>query len=50
MWCEFCEAFVSKNEAVVDIADVADEPVVVGKKLIEGDGPDLFTDGDNHQT
>ena len=50
IWCKFCEAFVSKNETVVDVADVADEQVVVGKKLIEGDGPDLFTDGDNHQT
>ena len=48
--CKFCEAFGSKNETVVDVADVADEQVVVGKKLIEGDGPDLFTDGDNHQT
>ena len=50
IWGKFDEAFVSKDETVVDIADVADEQVMVGKKLVEGNGPDLFTDGNHHQT
>ena len=50
IWCKCSEAFVTKDETVVDISDVTDEKVVVGEKLIEGNGPNLFTDGDDHQT
>ena len=50
VWCEFSEAFLSEDETIVDVSDMADEQVVVGKKLMEGDGPNLFTDGDDHQT
>ena len=31
---------VTKNQAVVNVADMSDEEVMVGEKLVESDGPD----------
>ena len=41
---------VTKHQAVVDVADMSDEEVMVGEKLVESDGPDLFADRYHHQT
>jgi len=43
------EARVAKDESVVHIADVFDEEMMVGKELVEVDGPNLSTDGNNHE-
>ena len=42
IWSKVSEAFVSKDEAIVDVADVTDEQMVVGKELMECNGPDLL--------
>ena len=49
IWCQCSEAFVSKYEAIVNISDVSNEQMMVGEKLMEGNGPNLFTDGDYHK-
>ena len=49
IWSKVSEAFVSEDETIVDITYVTNEQMVVGKKLMECDGPDLFAYGDNHQ-
>ena len=51
VWSKVSEAFVPEDETVVDVTDrdVSDKQVVVGKELMEGDGPDLFADGNHHQ-
>ena len=46
--CKVKKTFVTKDQAIVDIPDVADEEGMVGKDLMEVDGPDLFADGDDH--
>ena len=48
IWCKVSEAFVPKDETVVDVANVTDKQVVVGKELTKGGGPDFFTDRDHH--
>ena len=47
---EISESPITKHQSVVDVSNVSNEEVMVGKELVKGDGPDLFTDGDNHQT
>ena len=42
--------FIAKNQPVVDIPDVTYEQIVVGQRFVEIDGPNLFTDGDVHET
>ena len=49
IWCECSEAFVSKYESIVYIADVSNEQMMIGEKLMEGNRPNLFTDGDYHK-
>ena len=49
IWCQCSEAFVSKYEAIVNISDVSNEQMMVGEKLMEGNGLNLFTDGDYHK-
>ena len=46
---EILESSISKDESIVNVADVSDEQVVIGQNLFEIDWPNLFTDGDNHQ-
>jgi hypothetical protein len=43
------ESSISKDESIVNVADVSDEQVVIGQNLFEIHWPNLFTDGDNHQ-
>ena len=50
VWGKLPETRVSENEAIVDVSNVFDKKVMVGKDLFEVDGPYLFTDGDNHKT
>ena len=50
VWSKVSEAFVSEDETVVDVTDVSDKQVVVGKELMKGGGPDLFADGNHRQT
>ena len=50
VWGKLPETRVSKNEAIVDVSNVFDKKVMVGKDLFEVDGPYLFTDGDDHET
>jgi len=50
IWWKVLEAGIAKDESVVDVSDMFDEQIVVGQHLFEIDGPNLFTDGDNHQT
>ena len=40
---------VTKDQSIVDIADVFDEEVVVGEDGFEVDGPNLFADGNHHE-
>ena len=47
IWCKVCEAFVSKYQTIVNIADMPDEQMMVGKGLAKGTGPNLFTDGND---
>ena len=49
IWCKVCEAFVSKYQTIVNIADVSDEQMMVGEGLAKGTGPNLFTDGNDHK-
>jgi hypothetical protein len=47
--CQFCEAFVTKDQTIVNIADVSNEQMMIRENLVEGTGPNLFTDGNDHQ-
>ena len=47
--CKVCEAFVSKYQTIVNIADMPDEQMMVGEGLAKGTGPNLFTDGNDHK-
>ena len=49
IWCKVCEAFVSKYQTIVNIADMPDEQMMVGEGLAKGTGPNLFTDGNDHK-
>ena len=49
IWCQCSEAFVSKYETIVNVTDVSNEQMMVGEKLMEGNGLNLFTDGDYHK-
>ena len=40
---------ITKNEAIVHVAGVANKEVVVVKNGFEIRGPDLFADGDHHE-
>ena len=50
VWRKRGEAFVSEDKTIVNISDMLDEQVMIGKKLVEGIMPDLFTDGYHHET
>ena len=49
IWREMLKPRVSKDESIVNISDVFDEEVMVGKDLFEVDGPDLLTDRNDHE-
>ena len=49
IWCKFGEAFVSKNQTIVNIADVPNEQMMIGEDLAESTRPNLFTDGNDHK-
>ena len=49
VWWQVCETCVTKDQPVVHIPDVANEKVVVGEDLFEVDGPNLFTNGNDHE-
>ena len=40
---------ITKDKAIVHIANVANKEVVIVEDGFEAGGPDLFTDGDHHQ-
>ena len=47
--CKFGEAFVSKNQTIVNITDVPNEQMMIGEDLAESARPNLFTDGNDHK-
>ena len=46
--CQLCEAFVTKDQTIVNIPDVSNEQMMVRQDLAKGIGPNLLTDGDDH--
>ena len=46
---QFCEALVTEDQTIVNISDVSNEQMVVWKNLAEGTGPNLLTDGNDHE-
>ena len=46
--CQFCEAFVTEDQTIVNISDVSNEQMVVRQELAKGVGPNLLTDGNDH--
>ena len=49
IWCKCSEALVTEDETVVDRSDVSNEQMMIGEELVEGTGPNLFTDGNDHK-
>ena len=50
IWWKIFGAGITKDESIVNVANVFDKQIMIGQHLFEIDGPNLFTDGDNHQT
>ena len=46
VWRKCSEALVTEYETIVNISDVPNEQMMIGEELVEGAGPNLFTDGD----
>ena len=40
---------IAKDKLIVNVADMFNEGVMVWQDLFEVDGPNLFTDGHNHE-
>ena len=49
IWRKFSEAFVTKNQTIVNISDVSNEQMMIGEDLAKGTGPNLLTDGNDHE-
>ena len=49
IWCKCSEALVTKDQTIVNISDVSNEQMMIGEDLVEGTGPNLFTDGNDHK-
>ena len=49
IWCKCSEALVTKDQTIVNISDVSNEQMMIGENLVEGTGPNLFTDGNDHK-
>ena len=49
IWCKFSEAFVTKDQTIVNISDVSNEHMMIREDLAKGTGPNLLTDGNDHE-